>query len=44
MSLAQMDKAAQSMSDIAWPKRMGAAKEKLLRECKIESPFPPQFN
>lgn len=44
VSLAQMDKAAKSMSDTAWAKRMGAAKAKLLRECKIESPFPPQFH
>jgi len=44
VSLAQMEKAARSMSDTAWAKRMGAAKAKLLRECKIESPFPPRFH
>ena len=39
----QIDKMAKSMSDTAWAKRMGAAKAKLLRACKIESPFPPRF-
>ena len=43
VSLAQMDKAAHSMSDTAWARHMGAAKAKLLRECKIESPIPPRF-
>jgi transposase InsO family protein len=39
----QIDKIAKSMSDTAWAKRMGAAKAKLLRACKIESPLPPRF-
>ena len=38
-----LDSIAQAMSDTAWAKRMNAAKEKILRECKIESPFPPPF-
>jgi hypothetical protein len=41
---AQLDKLAKSMSDTAWAKRMAAAKAKLLRACKIESPFPPRFH
>ena len=43
LGFAQLDKMAKSMSDTAWAKRMGAAKTKLLRACKIESPFPPRF-
>lgn len=43
LRFAQLDKIAKSMSDTAWAKRMGAAKAKLLRTCKIESPFPPRF-
>jgi transposase InsO family protein len=43
LGFVQLDKIAKSMSDTAWAKRMGAAKAKLLRSCKIESPFPPRF-
>jgi transposase InsO family protein len=43
LGFVQLDKMAKSMSDTAWAKRMGAAKAKLLRACKIESPFPPRF-
>ncbi len=43
LGFVQLDKIATSMSDTAWAKRMGAAKAKLLRACKIESPFPPRF-
>ena len=39
----QLDRFAHSQSDTRWAQRMKAAKEKLLRECKIESPLPPQF-
>jgi transposase InsO family protein len=39
----QLDKLAKGMSDTECAKRMGAAKTKLLRACKIESPFPPRF-
>lgn len=44
LGFAQLDKLARSMSDTAWAKRMTAAKGKLLRACKIESPFPPRFD
>jgi transposase InsO family protein len=43
LTLAQLDQTASHMSDTASAKRMGAAKSKLLRSCKIESPFPPRF-
>ena len=43
LGFVQLDKIAKSMSDTTWAKRMGAAKAKLLRSCKIESPFPPRF-
>ncbi len=39
----KLDRIAGSMSDTEWAQRMSQAKQKLLRECKIESPFPPQF-
>jgi transposase InsO family protein len=44
VGFARLAKLARSMSDTAWAKRMVAAKAKLLRACKIESPFPPRFN
>jgi hypothetical protein len=44
LGFAQLDQIANRMSDTAWAKRMAAAKRKLLRVCKIESPFPPRFD
>jgi len=44
LGFAQLDQIAKRMSDTAWAKRMAAAKSKLLRACKIESPFPPKFD
>ncbi|HLI86059.1 MAG TPA: hypothetical protein VKV17_19240, partial [Bryobacteraceae bacterium] len=43
LGFAQLDQLAKSMSDTKWARKMGAAKSKLLRSCKIESPFPPRF-
>ena len=43
LSLATLDSIAAARSDTAWAQRMQQAKGKLLRECKIESPFPPGF-
>ncbi len=43
LTIAQLDQTASRMSDTTYAKRMGAAKSKLLRSCKIESPFPPRF-
>jgi hypothetical protein len=37
----RLDAIAQQMSDTECARRMGEAKEKLLRGCKLESPFPP---
>ena len=39
----QLDRFAHSRSDTQWAQEMKAVKERLLRECKIESPLPPQF-
>lgn len=44
LGFGQLDKIAKRMSDTAWAKRMAVAKSKLLRTCKIESPFPPRFD
>jgi transposase InsO family protein len=43
ISFAQLDKQAASLSDTECAKKMGAAKAKLLRQCKLESPVPPRF-
>jgi hypothetical protein len=39
----QLDAVAEAMSDTECAKKMRAAKIKLLRACKIESPVPPRF-
>jgi len=41
VSLARLDRIATKMSDTECARKMGAAKVKLLRQCKMESPFPP---
>ena len=43
VSFEQLDRAAHALSDTECARRMKRAKEKLLRECKIESPLPPRF-
>lgn len=43
ISFAQLDKQAACLSDTECAKKMSAAKTKLLRACKVESPFPPRF-
>lgn len=43
LAFAQLDQTASRVSDTECAQRMGAAKSKLLRSCKIESPFPPRF-
>jgi transposase InsO family protein len=43
LSFAQLDKFAQQLSDTECAAKMSAAKTKLLRRCKTESPFPPRF-
>ncbi len=42
-SFDQLDRTALASSDTEWARRMKQAKNKLLRECKIESPVPPLF-
>ena len=41
IKLAQLDRLAGTTSDTDFAKKMSAAKTKLLRACKIESPLPP---
>jgi hypothetical protein len=43
LSLAGMEQEALAMSDTEWARRMGAAKAKLLRQCKTQVPVPPPF-
>ncbi|HLJ16596.1 MAG TPA: hypothetical protein VKV15_19020 [Bryobacteraceae bacterium] len=43
LSFAQLDRLAARMSDTECARKMGAAKERLLRTVKLESPFPPRF-
>ena len=44
VGLREMEREALAMSDTACARRMGAAKAKLLRQCKAQSPVPPQFH
>jgi len=43
LSFAQLDRWAHALSDTECARRMKQALQELLRETKIESPFPPQF-
>jgi transposase InsO family protein len=43
LSFAQLDRSAMVMSDTECAIKMTAAKAKLLRQCKTESPIPPRF-
>ena len=43
ISMEALDRTAASMSDTEFAKKMGAAKAKVLRACKIESPGPPRI-
>ena len=43
ISIALLELQATALSDTEYAKRMSAAKKKLLRVCKMESPFPPRF-
>jgi hypothetical protein len=40
-SFAKLDRIAKKMSDTECARKMGEEKAKLLRKCKMESPFPP---
>ena len=42
ISMESLDRIEAAMSDTEFAKKMGAAKAKLLRACKIESPYPPR--
>jgi transposase InsO family protein len=43
ISFQQLDRLATAMSDTECARKMTAAKARLLRRCKIESPLPPRF-
>ena len=43
ISMASLDRIEGAMSDTEFAKKMGAAKAKVLRACKIESPYPPRI-
>lgn len=43
LSFELLDRQARCMSDTECARKMGAAKARLLRQCKLESPFPPRF-
>jgi hypothetical protein len=38
-----LDRIETAMSDTEFARKMGAAKAKMLRACKIESPCPPRI-
>ncbi len=43
VSLAELEREALAMSDTEYARKMGAAKLRLLRRCKVQSPLPPPF-
>jgi transposase InsO family protein/predicted DNA-binding transcriptional regulator AlpA len=43
LGLADLERQARRMSDTECARKMGAAKARLMRQCKLESPFPPLF-
>ena len=43
ITMEALERRAAAMSDTEFAKRMGAAKAKVLRTCKIESPHPPRM-
>ncbi len=43
VSFEQLDTFAMALSDTACAQKLGAAKARLLRRCKTESPLPPRF-
>lgn len=43
LSLAELEREALTMSDTESARKMNAAKSRLLRQCKVQSPLPPSF-
>jgi len=43
LSLAELERGALAMSDTESARQMNAAKSRLLRQCKVQSPLPPPF-
>jgi hypothetical protein len=44
VSLAELEREALAMSDTECARKMNAAKSRLLRRCKVQSPLPPAFH
>ena len=43
LRLAELEREALALSDTEFARRMNAAKSRLLRQCKVQSPVPPLF-
>ncbi len=43
ISFAVLDRQSMALSDTEHSRKMSATKEKVLRACKVEAPFPPRF-
>lgn len=43
LSLAELEREALAMSDTECARKMNAARSRLLRQCKVQSPLPPPF-
>jgi hypothetical protein len=43
LSLAELERESLAVSDTAFARKMNAAKSRLLRQCKVQSPVPPAF-
>jgi transposase InsO family protein len=43
LSLAELERESLAVSDTDFARKMNAAKSRLLRECKVQSPVPPPF-
>jgi transposase InsO family protein len=43
LRMAELEREALAMSDTECARRMNAAKSRLLRQCKVQSPLPPSF-
>ena len=43
MNMAELEREALAMSDTECGRQMNAAKSRLLRQCKMQSPLPPRF-
>lgn len=44
LSLAELERESLAVSDTEFARKMNAAKSRLLRQCKVQSPVPPPFH